>query len=190
MAITNFIVGEILDEDRLNTLVSEIEAANAAGDQALADATSPEVMSKISDKVGTIVQSPLSQAEFNVDNPGTWLLMNGQSCSGSEYQTLTGSTTVPNLVSQGAFLRQAKSGRAQGSYEDMDWKGFYQSNTGQNTWSYGHNNVYMGKSTSGYVGNLFQGYWAGPAAATGTKWDTSEIRPKNIAVNHFVKIDY
>jgi hypothetical protein len=179
MAITNFTPGEVLDVNRLNSLISEVEAN-----------TAPEVMSKISDKVGSIRQSVLDQAEFNNENPGLWLLMNGQTCSGTEYNTLTGSTTVPNLTSDGAFLRQAKSGRAQGSYEDMDWKGFYQMNTGQNTPSYNHNSEYHGKSTSSFVGRTFAGYWAANSAATGTKWDTSEIRPKNVACNHFIKVGY
>ena len=70
----------------------------------------------------------------------------------------------------------------------MDWKGFYQTDTGAN-WSsgYSHFDVYMGKSTSSYQGNLFTGYWSNPSAAIGTKWDTSEIRPVNVALLYCVK---
>lgn len=76
-----------------------------------------------------------------------------------------------------------------GSYQGMDWKGFYQTNTGQNTTSYNHTNVYMGKSTEIYVGNLFIGYYSAPAAAMGTKWDGAEIRPENISGYLYIKIN-
>lgn len=76
-----------------------------------------------------------------------------------------------------------------GSYQEMDWKGFYQKNTGQNTSAYNHDDVYMGKQTDNYVGNLFTGYWSAGAAATGTKWDGSEIRPENISGYLYVKIN-
>lgn len=70
----------------------------------------------------------------------------------------------------------------------MDWKGFYQTNTIQaGSSGYSHNDVYMGKSTSSYNGNLFVGYWSTPMAALGTKWDASEIRPVNVALLYCVK---
>lgn len=150
-----------------------------------------QLLSKVSDRIGSIAQSMLDEAEFNQENPGTWVLMDGRNCSGSEYHTITGNTTVPNMLQdQGDFLRQAKPGRTKGTHENMDWKGFYQRNTGQNTYSYNHNDTWMGKSTSSFVGNMFAGHWAAPAAAVGTKWDTSEIRPQNTACNFFIKINY
>ena len=60
-------------------------------------------------------------------------------------------------------------------------------NTGQNTYNYNHNEVYHGKSTTGYNGNTFVGGWSAPSAALGTKWDTSEIRPRNIAMRYCIK---
>ena len=148
------------------------------------------LLSKISDKIGTVRQSMLGETEFNNDNPGNWVLMDGRSCAGTEYETLTLNSNVPDMVAQGAFMRQKNGGRVEGDYQDMDWKGFYQMNTGQNTPSYNHNSEYHGKSTTSFVGRTFAGYWAANSAATGTKWDTSEVRPKNIAINHYIKIGY
>lgn len=92
----------------------------------------------------------------------------------------------------GRFLRGIdKSGtsidpaglRAAGNIQDQDWKGFSMTNTGQNTTAYSHGPVDMGKSTSSFVGNMFVGSWAAPAAAAGVKWNAAdEIRPKNAAV--------
>ena len=62
-------------------------------------------------------------------------------------------------------------------------------NTVQNGTAYSHNNVWMGKSTTGYVGNVFAGGWAAPSAALGAMWDnTSEIRPRNVALLYCMKI--
>jgi hypothetical protein len=37
------------------------------------------------------------------------------------------------------------------------------------------------------VGRTFTGGWSAPAAALGTKWDTSEIRPRNVSVKYLIK---
>jgi phage-related tail fiber protein len=98
---------------------------------------------------------------------------------------------VPDLRSE--FIRGfddgrgIDSGRVFGSNQAQDWKGFYMTNTGVNTYSYSHFDVYMGKSTTNYIGNLFTGGWNDPSSATGTKWDNSEIRPRNVALMPVIK---
>ena len=85
--------------------------------------------------------------------------------------------------------RWVDAGRELLSSQNEDWKAFYMTNTVQNstTW-YTHSDVYMWKSTTTYIGNLFAGYWSAPVAAIWTKWDnTSEIRPRNIALLYCVK---
>tara|TARA_R110000823_G_scaffold277831_2_gene396321 strand:- start:4082 stop:4675 length:594 start_codon:yes stop_codon:yes gene_type:complete len=137
--------------------------------------------------------------------PIGWLKANGPTVSRTAYSDLfsaigtsygagDGSTTFTLPDFRGEFLRSwsdgssTDSGRALHSYQAQDWKGFYQTNTGQNTTGYSHNNVYMGKSIYGsYTGNLFIGYWAAPSAAMGTAWDGSEIRPRNRALLACIK---
>jgi microcystin-dependent protein len=98
-----------------------------------------------------------------------------------------GSGFDPNRTTRTALATGGATGDAVGSYQDMDWKGFSQTNSGQNTTAYNHGPVYMGKSTTSFVGNLFIGRWAAPAAAMGTLWDGSEIRPRNVYVNYIIK---
>jgi phage-related tail fiber protein len=136
--------------------------------------------------------------------PTGWLKANGASLSrttyaslfagiGTTYGTVDANTfSLPDL--RGEFVRGwddsrgVDASRGFGSFQDQDWKGFYQTNTGQNTGSYNHNNVYMGKTIYGsYTGNLFTGDWAAPAAAMGTAWDGSEIRPRNRALLACIK---
>lgn len=136
--------------------------------------------------------------------PTGWLKANGASLSrttyaslfaaiGTTYGAVDGSSfTLPDL--RGEFVRGwddsrgADSGRSFGSAQGQDWKGFYQTNTGQNTGSYSHGPVYMGKNLyASFVGNMFTGYWAAPAAAIGASWDTSEIRPRNVALLACIK---
>lgn len=136
--------------------------------------------------------------------PSGWVKANGAAISRSTYSALfsaigttfgsgDGSTTfnLPDL--RGEFLRGwddsrgIDSARSFASFQDYDWKGFYMMNTGQSTYTYNHSEEYHGKSTTEYTGRTFAGSWAAPAAAIGTKWDTSEIRPRNIALLACIK---
>lgn len=136
--------------------------------------------------------------------PTGWIKANGAAVSRATYADLfaaigitfgdgDGSTTFNLPDMRGEFprgfddSRGADTGRALGTAQAQDWKGFWMTNTGQNTTSYSHNDVYMGKSTAAYTGNLFAGSWAAPAAAIGAKWDTSETRPRNVALLAIIK---
>jgi len=139
--------------------------------------------------------------------PDGWLKANGAAVSRTVYAALfqqvgttwgagNGSTTfnLPDL--RGEFIRSwddgrgADSGRGFGSFQNEDWKGFYQSNGGSNTFSYTHGEVYMGKtifSTFAGAPGMFSGRWQAPAAAIGTAWDSSPIRPRNRAALACIK---
>lgn len=156
------------------------------------------LLSKISDKVGTIRESMLDEAEFNNENPGTWVLMDGRSCAGSVYASLSGQSNVPNMLTEGTFLRQAKAGRSKGSYEADDNKAHDHFVTaGQDTTGY------TGQRTDTSLRSNFRGdgdtsYSLTSHTVFGTRANSSptdirgaaESRPKNIAVNFFIKIDY
>jgi hypothetical protein len=135
--------------------------------------------------------------------PAGWIKANGAGLSTTTYNALfqaigytfggSGATfNVPDM--RGTFLRgwddgrTVDNGRGFGTYQDQDWKGFYQSNTGSNTFSYSHGPVYMGKTIfPSHTGNLFGGFWSAPAASWGTAWDTSEVRPRNVALLACIK---
>ena len=134
--------------------------------------------------------------------PDGWLKANGASISTTTYATLFNAIgytwggggaafNVPDM--RGEFPRVwddgrgVNSGRSFASFEDQDWKGFYQSNTGQNTTAYSHGPVYMGKTTGSYTGNIFLGWWSAPGSSWYTAWDSSEIRPRNIALLACIK---
>jgi len=80
-----------------------------------------------------------------------------------------GSNGTPDL--RGEFIRGLDSGRGVdgsrtlASAQDFDWKSFSITDTLKNSTEYTHDNVYVGKSTSVFIGNLFTGYWQSPAAA-------------------------
>jgi len=135
--------------------------------------------------------------------PDGWIKANGAGLSTTTYNSLFqaigytfggsgGTFNVPDV--RGTFLRAwddgrtVDNGRGFGSYQDQDWKGFYGTNTGSNTFSYSHGSVYMGKTIFGtFTGVLFGGAWIAPAASWGASWDTSEMRPRNVALLACIK---
>jgi len=99
------------------------------------------------------------------------------------------SNQTPNTLDQG---------RVFGSDQDYDWKGFSFTNINHANGAGGANDgryppqwysahVWMGESTTNYIGNIMGGYWSANAATLGMKWDHSEIRPKNIALLPCIK---
>ena len=51
----------------------------------------------VSNAIGTLVSSLLTEAQFQLINGTTWVVCNGQSIAGSLYATTTGVTTAPDL---------------------------------------------------------------------------------------------
>ena len=141
------------------------------------------------------------------DAPPGWLKCDGEPVSRTEYAALFAaigivygngddSTTfnLPDL--RGEFIRGwddgrgVDPGRELGSEQDYDWKGFSMNTVGQNATvgTYSHGPLDMGKSTTGYTdGGIFTGKWDNPGTTVGIKWDDSELRPCNIALNYCIK---
>lgn len=161
--------------------------------------------------VGIPIVSGAVMAYYRTTAPTGWLECNGAAVSRVTYNDLWAAMGNPNtgdLITtfklpdlRGEFIRgwdHARGldvGRPLGSWQDHDWKGFYQTDTGMAAYGgangqigkYAHQFIYMGKSITEYIGNLFTGYWAAPAAAIGTKWDGSEVRPRNVALMYCIK---
>ena len=135
-------------------------------------------LSKIDAPIGSIRSSDLPVAEFLVQSVGQWMLMDGQACNGTEYQTLTGKNNVPNALTEGTFLRQAKAGRLTGTYEADEIVSHRHSISPsvQN---------FSGGTTAGNGGDG-DGTAVTQTALTGG----AETRPKNLAVNYFIKVSH
>jgi phage-related tail fiber protein len=135
--------------------------------------------------------------------PTGWLKANGAQVSRSTYSALfsnigtgygggNGSTTfnLPDL--RGEFIRSwddgrgADSGRGMGSFQGMDWKTLILLNTRQNSYDYTHGEIYI-KDTWYNQGNMFTGFWGGPAAGIGGRFGGEEIRPRNVAMLACIK---
>ena len=148
-------------------------------------------LSKASAPIGDIKHSMLTPAQFSDENLGEWVLCDGRSCAGSAYQATTGNILVPDAVTQGAFLRQRTGIRVLGSYEADDI-GFH--SHGQRAGGSGGGNTPM-VAPAGQGGTVVGTMTNSLAASTSRHIFTdaaggSETKPKNVAVNFFIKINY
>lgn len=62
--------------------------------------------------VGMIVQSMLTEAQFQAANGTNWVLADGRDVTGSVYASTTGGTNIPDL--RGVVLRGKNNGRSDG----------------------------------------------------------------------------
>lgn len=69
------------------------------------------------DKVGDIKWSDLTEAAFQGQHDTTWILSDGRSVVGSQYQTLTGLANVPDR--RGRFLRGKDNGAGVDTHGDL-----------------------------------------------------------------------
>jgi len=154
-------------------------------------------LSMVDAAIGTYRDSDLDVATFNSQNLGVWLLCDGQSSVGTQYETLTAKATVPNFVTEGTFRRQAKAGRALGSHEQDAMQGHQHAVTyansgssqynGSNTASYGGTTTPNRLTTTAQSQDLL--YYNDPFTGTTPRIDV-ETRPTNIACNVFIKVDH
>ncbi|WDD97446.1 hypothetical protein [Thalassomonas actiniarum] len=89
---------------------------------------------------------------------------------------------VPNLNGEARFLRGSNSS---GIMQDHDWKSFSIQNTGPG--AYTHEPVTIPKSGIN-TSFPFGGHWSAPGGLIKVKFDSSEIRPKNMSVVWIIKI--
>ena len=155
--------------------------------------------------VASIIPSMLDEATFQLQTSANWILCDGRSVAGSQYEALTGNSTVPDA--RGIFLRGKNNGRvdgkenpsgdvALGTYQADDNKphshgGVTNSNTHAHTYEM-YNNFGSGggaKGSDGTGGSQGQGTTNDNTHSHGINSDGVEGRPKNITVNYFVRID-
>ena len=160
------------------------------------------VLSQAEAKVGDFKWSALDETTFNGEHLGLWKHCNGQSCVGTAYATMTGNTTVPNALVDGSFIRQAKSGRSIASKETDSIQGHkhiqaFGNNAGTGP-RYGDATGLPSISQyrdfdigAGYTNYTIAPYTSEPKSLDGDTVRTDlETRPKNIALNLYVKVGY
>lgn len=154
--------------------------------------------------IGTSIQSMLTEAQFQAANGSGWILADGRSVSGSRYATLTGNSTVPDC--RGEFIRGLDNGRG---VDSGRVKGSAQANaTAPNGLATVNGGAHI-HSAAGYNSNASAGNGTYPASMNshsatnmsisnmvdsgGTHSHSitgdSETRPRNIAMNIFIKIN-
>ena len=145
--------------------------------------------------IGDVKTSMLTEAQFQELHGVTWVLMDGRSVSGSDYETMTGNSAIPDA--RGQFLRGKNNGRSDGnqdpagerslgSFQNDQMQGHRHSSvTGNNTIAGG--NYTVGLNSFGTTSNLV----TDPITdgVNGTPRTGLETRSKNVAINYFIKIN-
>lgn len=144
--------------------------------------------------VGSIQHSLLSTEQFQNLSGNCWVKMTGQNITGSDYHAITGQTNLPDT--QGRFLRDtggdAPSFRTQQNDAIVNITGLFGAeglsrDTGAMSASgalYHASRIHNAYGGTGYVGSVQIGFDASRVVQT-----ANEVRPKNISVNYFIKIN-
>lgn len=146
-------------------------------------------------QIGDIKQSILTLAKFQSIQGNCWRLMDGTSIVGTDLSILSGLTILPDLVTSGNFLRQAKPTRAVGTLEEDAIRNITGSfaaeglsrDTGLQTASgalYHLPKKHGAYGGTGYNGSAQIGLDASLVVPT-----ADENRPKNMSVNMFIKVN-
>lgn len=135
--------------------------------------------------VGDIMMSGLDEATFQAQRDTTWKLCDGRSVTGSQYQTLTGLTTIPDL--RGVFPRGKDNGR--GINPDGDLAiGAY---TADKLAAHTHQEHYRipNAGTGGSDGGGDHNRSLTDVTENVTSTGGNETAPKSCTVNFFIKIN-
>lgn len=157
----------------------------------------PKVVDDSIGPIGSICSSLLTLTQFqNLYGTG-WVLMDGGSCAGSVYASVTGSTTVPDA--RGMVLRGKNNGRADGNqnpdgdstlgtFQDHQYSQHKHSLTGAVTTNGGPYPGLLVSGGNGIVVNFANILGNEISAAMGNNGG-NETRMRNITVNHFIRIN-
>lgn len=83
--------------------IAVLEAADTATEDRIDNEIVPDI-----GQVGDVVQSMLTEAQFQAIRGTGWVLMDGRSVAGSQYQAITGNGNIPDA--RGVFLRGKNNG--------------------------------------------------------------------------------
>jgi hypothetical protein len=167
--ISQIASGDPIQADKINSMIVEIN--------------------KMYD-IGDIRNSLLTESQFQSRNGSCWVLMNGQSVSGSLYESLTGRSNLPSAA--GRFLRNAGgSAAALALTQEDDFKA-HNHGGGDHSHSYSSGTSSLNSAGSYPYPSSVLGGTRSAINNSGTiiaSQGGSETRPKNLTVNMFVKIN-
>lgn len=150
------------------------------------------VLSKVDAEIGDYQWSHLSETDINDEKLGTWMLVDGRSCVGTAFASKTGEINIPNAAADGSFVRQTGPGRNVGTHEEDTLQGHNHASESwagyQGTGDKNPNN--QGYGGSGPYGNTVMTKEMKDFPGNGTVRYGPETRPKNIALNLYVKVNY
>ena len=161
--------------------------------------------------VGTVLDSLLTEAQFQALMGTTWILMDSRSVAGSMYAAITGSSTM--VDARGQFRRTKNNGRADGNQDpggeralgnlqgQATAKNGLTASSSQDSHQHtlfgggnaitgiGHGGTPVMGATSGngnYIGQIGS---AQPNVYTTINTGDAETRPRNVTVNYFIKVN-
>lgn len=165
-------------------------------------AKTPDLSPKLA-QVGDIVSAMLTEVQFQALKDSTWVLMDGRDVTGSEYNTITGNTTLPDA--RGQHLRGENNGRVDGQEnpdatalggaqtDAMQGHNHLGTGAGSNEFLYrrGANGIYNDPFAGGtvYDRNTVTAGTETTNGVDGTPRIGNESRPKSITINYFIKIN-
>lgn len=132
--------------------------------------------------VGSVVESMLSEAQFQTESGTNWILADGRSVVGSRYEFLTGSSTVVDL--RGRYPRAKDHGAGVDTHGDLALGTSYADQFKS------HLHTVAITSSGGFTGNSYN---SGASAPGGTinsgLTGAAETNPKTTILNFLIRID-
>jgi hypothetical protein len=172
------LIASLLSAPSGYTVYTKVGAFNSSGTGDVNGASE-----KDQGKVGDIIHSMLTEEQFILENGGGWILADGRDVTGSKYATVTGNTTVPDM--RGQFLRGKNNGRLDGEENPDGDLDTHNTSLMPSDWDEAPN------GSLAEEGNEITGRISLAIAATDPTNRRSAVRtrPRNIAVNIFIKIE-
>lgn len=131
-------------------------------------------------QVGDIVESVLDEATFQSLRDTSWVLADGRSVAGTDYNTITGNSTLIDL--RGVFRRGKDNGRGQDTNGDLT-VGAYVGDQNKS-----HTHLYFRESFTPSPGAALGGSSTQVLEGTGASGG-AEANPRYVVVNVFIKIN-
>lgn len=132
--------------------------------------------------IGDVVMSVLNEAQFQAERGTGWVLMDGRSVIGSEYETVTGNSNIPDA--RGRYLRMQDHGAG------VNPAGNITPGNTQADENASHQHIVSGFQFGGGPNTgLIWGNGGSGATFVTSASGGAETRPRTIIVNVFIRID-